>query len=410
MGEGIMNILIYGALGLAAVFLLLYFTALAKAGRQSVAHNAAQNNLKRLKEDDARQREIISSLKSSLANMEKDHSERSRVFMILLELARTLGGNLEKEKLPMLLIRIAQQLFDAEEVIFFKLIEEAQELVIAESIGLDAKIAPEIINKVGDGYVGHTAAKRVLMTKEDFETESNLIKQKLENTRDKRINPVLCIPLLIRNNVMGVVSVGKIARRSKEERNLLLIYQSLSSMALDNAVLFEKLYTKDKLTGLLNRRYFDERASDELSRAKRFGHKLSFALMDMDNYNAFVDSNGAKAGDKVLARIGQLLNEYVRKIDMSCRLDEDKFALALLETDKSQALQFAEKIKRIVDFDPTINDQAFASQRLTVSMAVMEFPEDGLTYEQLFKDAALKLLEVQAAGGNTIISNISRGI
>ncbi len=405
-----MNILIYGALGLAVVFLLLYFTALAKAGRQGVAHNAARNDLKRLKEDDARQREIISSLKSSLANMEKDHSERSRVFMILLELARTLGGNLEKEKLPMLLIRIAQQLFDAEEVIFFKLIEEAQELVIAESIGLDAKIAPEIINKVGDGYVGHTAAKRVLMTKEDFETESNLIKQKLENTRDKRINPVLCIPLLIRNNVMGVVSVGKIARRSKEERNLLLIYQSLSSMALDNAVLFEKLYTKDKLTGLLNRRYFDERASDELSRAKRFGHKLSFALMDMDNYNAFVDSNGAKAGDKVLARIGQLLNEYVRKIDMSCRLDEDKFAIALLETDKSQALQFAEKIKRIVDFDPTINDRAFASQRLTVSMAVMEFPEDGLTYEQLFKDAALKLSEVQAAGGNIIISNISRGV
>lgn len=404
-----MNILTYIALGLAAVFLVLFFIALTKAGRQGAAYNRAQKDLKRLKEDDARQRDIISSLKASLASMEKDHSERSRVFMILLELARTLGGNLDKEKLPMLLIRIAQQLFDAEEVIFFKLVEETQELRAAEAIGLDAAIVSEIINKVGDGYVGHTAAKRVLMTKEDFETESNLIKQKLENTRDKRINPVLCIPLLIRNNVMGVVSVGKIARRSKEERNFLLIYQSLSSMALDNAVLFEKLYTKDKLTGLLNRRYFDERASDELSRAKRFGHKLSFALMDLDNFRAFVDSNGHQAGDKVLARIGQLLNEYVRKIDISCRLDENKFAVALLETDKSQALQFAEKIKQIVDFDPTINDRAFASQRVTISLAVMEFPEDGITYEQLFKDAAFKLSEVQAAGGNIIISNIGRG-
>jgi diguanylate cyclase (GGDEF)-like protein len=398
--------MLYAALGLALLFLVLFLMSSAKAGQKSLACAQAQGELARLKDDDRRQREIIASLKSSVATMEKDHSERSRVFMVLLELARTLGGSLEKEKLPMLLLRIAQQLFDAEESIFFHFNEESGELTAAESVGLDPKVAETLCPKVGEGYVGHTAAKRVIMTKEDFETESNLVKQKLDSTRDRRINPVLCIPLVQRNSLLGVVSLGKIQRRSKEERNLLLIFQSLGSMALDNASLFEKLYTKDKLTGLLNRRYFDERASAELNRAKRFGHKLSFALMDLDNFRAFVESNGSQAGDKVLARIGLLLNEHVRRIDISCRMDEDKFAAALLETDKAQALMFAENIKKIIDYDVTINDQAFSSQRLSVSMAVMTFPDDGLSYEQMLHDAAISLSEVQSRGGNTIISEI----
>lgn len=394
------------AFGLAALFLVLFLIQSAKVGQKGLACSQAQGELARLKEDDRRQREIIASLKNSVATMEKDHSERSRVFMVLLELARTLGGSLEKEKLPMLLLRISQQLFDAEESIFFQVSEDTGELEAVESIGLDSKVAESLCQKVGEGYVGHTAAKRVIMTKEDFETESNLVKQKLENTRDKRINPILCIPLVQRNSLLGVVSLGKIQRRSKEERNLLLIFQSLGSMALDNASLFEKLYTKDKLTGLLNRRYFDERASAELNRAKRFGHKLSFALMDLDNFKAFVESNGSQAGDKVLSRIGMLLNEHVRRIDISCRMDEDKFAAALLETDKPQALMFAEKIKKIIDYDVTINDQAFSSQRLSVSLAVMTFPDDGLSYEQMLHDASAKLAEAQAQGGNRIISQI----
>lgn len=394
------------AFGLAAIFLVLFLMQSAKAGQKGLACSQAQGELARLKEDDRRHREIIASLKSSVATMEKDHSERSRVFMVLLELARTLGGSLEKEKLPMLLLRISQQLFDAEESIFFQISEDTGELAAVESIGIDPKVAESLNQKLGEGYVGHTAAKRVIMTKEDFETESNLVKQKLENTRDKRINPVLCIPLVQRNSLLGVVSLGKIQRRSKEERNLLLIFQSLGSMALDNASLFEKLYTKDKLTGLLNRRYFDERASAELNRAKRFGHKLSFALMDLDNFRSFVESNGSQAGDKMLSRIGLLLNEHVRRIDISCRMDEDKFAAALLETDKPQALMFAEKIKKIIDYDATINDQAFSSQRLSVSMAVMTFPDDGLSYDQMLHDASAKLAEVQAQGGNRIISQI----
>jgi diguanylate cyclase (GGDEF)-like protein len=394
-------------LGLAAIMFVVVIILSTKAGAREASLRAAQTELAKLKDEETRLRSLANNLKVSCNSMEKDQSEKTRSFMVLLELARTLGGNLEEDKLPALLLRIAQQLFDAEELAIFKPGDDGQEFTIFNSIGIDDKAVRALNVKLGDGYVGHTAAKRLIMTKEDFQKESNLVKQRLETTREPGLSPVYCIPLMQHNTLLGVVSVGKIARRPKDERDLLLIYQSLSSMAMDNARLFQQLYTKDKLTGLFNKRFFEERALAELSRAKRFGHKLSFALLDIDNFRVFKEANGSQAADRVIGRLGAILEEHVRKIDISSRWEADQFAVALLETERPQALQFAEKIKKIVDEDQAIHDQAFAVQRLTSSIAVFTFPDDGFSMHQLFDTAAKSLAQAQEQGGNVIIKDIT---
>ncbi|MBI5804961.1 diguanylate cyclase [candidate division TA06 bacterium] len=395
------------AFGLAALFGVLWLVCIGGAGKKAAEVKDAQEQLARLKMEDRRQSELIQNLKSNMANLEKEKNERGRVFMVLLELARTLSGNIEQEKLPPLLLRIAQQLFDAEELIFFRPVKDGHVLAPAAQIGLDERTAKTLNIKVGDGYVGHCAAKKLVMTKEDFATESNLIKQHIENTRESGIAPVLCLPLVQHNVLLGLVSIGKITHRAKEERNMLMIYQSLGSMAMENARMFDQLYTKDRMTDLFNWRYFEERAQAELSRSKRFGHKLSFTLLDLDNFTPFIQANGTQASEKVLAKVGALLNEYVRKIDVSCRMSEDSFAVALLETERVQAVQFAEKIKKIIEESLVNIDQAFASQSLTVTLAVMTFPDDGFTMAEMFDAAALKIKDAQAKGGSRVIKNIT---
>ncbi len=402
-----MNAMAFAGLALAAIMFVVVIVVSAKSGGTSASLRAVQGELSKLKDEESRLRSLANNLKVTCSNMEKDQSEKTRSFMVLLELARTLGGNLEEDKLPGLLLRIAQQLFDAEELAIFKPDEDGNEFTVFSAIGIDDKVLRELNIKLGDGYVGHTAAKRVIMTKEDFQKESNLIKQRLETTKEPGLNPVYCIPLMQHNTLLGVVSVGRVPRRAKDERDLLLIYQSLSSMAMDNARLFQQLYTKDKLTGLFNKRFFEERAQAELSRAKRFGHKLSFALLDIDNFKAFKESNGTQAADRVIGRLGAILEEHVRRIDLSSRWEADQFAVALLETERPQALQFAEKIKRIIDEDPAIHDQAFVAQRLTSSFAVFTFPDDGFSMHQLFEAAAKCLSDAQAKGGNVIIKEIT---
>ncbi|MDI6739627.1 MAG: sensor domain-containing diguanylate cyclase [Candidatus Edwardsbacteria bacterium] len=402
-----MNALTFIGLGLAAVMFVAVIVVSARLGAKMAALKAAQSELARLKDEENRLRSLASNLKANCTTMEKDQSEKTRSFMVLLELARTLGGNLEENKLPALLLRIAQQLFDAEELAIFKPGEDGHEFTVFDSIGIDDQAVRDLAVKLGDGYVGHTAAKRLIMTKEDFQKESNLVKQRLETTKEPGLNPVFCIPLMQHNTMLGVVTVGKVTRRAKDERDLLLIYQSLSSMAMDNARLFQQLYTKDKLTGLYNRRFFEERAQAELSRAKRFGHKLSFALLDIDNFKSFKEANGTQAAERVIGRVGAILEEHVRRIDISSRWEADQFAVALLETERPQALQFAEKIKRFIDEDPAIHDQAFAVQRLTSSIVVFTFPDDGFSMHQMFDAAGKRLVEAQAKGGNVVLREIT---
>ncbi|MDO9069810.1 MAG: hypothetical protein Q7W05_15330, partial [Deltaproteobacteria bacterium] len=98
------------AFGLAALFGVLWLVCLGGSGKKTVEAKDAREELARLKSDDRRQSELVQNLKSNMANLEKEKNERGRVFMVLLELARTLSGNIEQEKLPPLLLRIAQQL------------------------------------------------------------------------------------------------------------------------------------------------------------------------------------------------------------------------------------------------------------------------------------------------------------
>lgn len=399
-----MTMLFILAAAAAVMFFISLLVTSGKAAKLAMECKAREQEAARFSLEERRLKEMATNLRCTLTNLEKESHERSHAFMVLLELARTLGGKVEQEKLPHLLIRIAQQLFDAEELAFFRFNEGRQDLLVFSSIGIAPEVANNLIVKLGDGYVGHTAAKRVTMTKEDFQLESNLVKQKLEQTKEKGLTPVFCIPFIQHDILLGVVAAGRIQRRSKEERDLLLIYQSLGSMALDNARLFDQLSTKDTLTGLFNRRFFDDRSVTEVNRARRFGHRVSFALLDLDNYLSFIESNGAVAADKLLVRVGALLAEHVRKIDISCRLDEDKFGVILLETEKPQAVQFAEKIRRIINEDPAIRDQMFSHQQITVSIAVMTFPDDGITIPPLMEKAFKLLAEGQQKGGNIIIS------
>ena len=110
-----MTSLTFIGLGLAAIMFVVVVVISTKAGAREASLRAAQAELAKLKDEESRLRSLANNLKVSCNSMEKDQSEKTRSFMVLLELARTLGGNLEEDKLPALLLRIAQQLFDAEE-------------------------------------------------------------------------------------------------------------------------------------------------------------------------------------------------------------------------------------------------------------------------------------------------------
>lgn len=107
----------------------------------------------------------------------------------------------------------------------------------------------------------------------------------------------------------------------------------------------------DPLTGLYNRRYFDETLADHIEIATRYHRDLSLVLIDLDGFKQINDTLGHEAGDKALRQFAKLMRSNARTADIICRYGGDEFALLLPETNKENALRIIERLKKIIPTD-----------------------------------------------------------
>lgn len=102
----------------------------------------------------------------------------------------------------------------------------------------------------------------------------------------------------------------------------------------------------DPLTGLLNRRGFDEQASREFAHAGRDGRSIALATFDIDGFKPINDQWGHAVGDRVLVHLARVLDGESRAVDVAARLGGDEFAVLLPGSDETGAEAFAERVRR----------------------------------------------------------------
>jgi diguanylate cyclase (GGDEF)-like protein/putative nucleotidyltransferase with HDIG domain len=134
----------------------------------------------------------------------------------------------------------------------------------------------------------------------------------------------------------------------------------------------------DVLTGLLNRRGFEESFELELERARRGDHTLSVLVGDLDNFKRIHDRFGHHAGDLALVRASGMLEHRKRRIDTVARLGGEEFALIVPDADDHAAYMLAERLRAALR-------EAFADEPvpITISFGVASFPDQGETFESL---------------------------
>lgn len=104
--------------------------------------------------------------------------------------------------------------------------------------------------------------------------------------------------------------------------------------------------TRDWLTGLYNRRFFEETLDDHIEAAKRYDRKLSLILFDLDYFKQINDTQGHDAGDSILQKFAATLKSSARAADIICRYGGDEFAVILPETGPDSAQIFADRVKK----------------------------------------------------------------
>ncbi|MDR3641541.1 MAG: diguanylate cyclase [Humidesulfovibrio sp.] len=163
----------------------------------------------------------------------------------------------------------------------------------------------------------------------------------------------------------------------------------------------EEFAVRDELTGLLNRRSFNQEVPREMERFRRFGQCFSLLLLDLDRFKDFNDANGHSAGDQALQDVGRILTETARLYDRVIRYGGEEFAVILPQTNGDEAQAVAERIRLAV----ARHHVRFAGQDLapvTVSTGLACYPKDGLDMEGLVHNADKALYEAKALR-NTVL-------
>ncbi len=146
--------------------------------------------------------------------------------------------------------------------------------------------------------------------------------------------------------VFWEVPLRRVPRRVAELTTMLA---AETATTLDRAELMVRLETiarTDELTGLLNRRAWDEELPRELERAKRNGSPICVAIIDLDNFKSYNDQHGHQPGDRLLKLFASTWHTRLRQIDVLARYGGDEFALALAGCDLPTAKTIAEKLRQ----------------------------------------------------------------
>jgi diguanylate cyclase (GGDEF)-like protein len=165
-----------------------------------------------------------------------------------------------------------------------------------------------------------------------------------------------------------------------------------------NAKLKETSF-KDEVTGLYNRRFFSLRLEEEISRFRRFNHPVSVVVLDVDEFKSVNDEFGHAVGDETLRDIAQILMKHSRGINVVSRYGGDEFAVLLVETSKTGARLYADRIRHVVATFPFSHGKI-----VTASFGVASLPDDGATTsEGLFRAADEALYAAKRAGKNQVM-------
>jgi diguanylate cyclase (GGDEF)-like protein len=167
-----------------------------------------------------------------------------------------------------------------------------------------------------------------------------------------------------------------------------------------------QLSNADALTGVYNRRFFDDYFATEVERAMRFRGTVAIAMVDVDYFKQFNDRFGHAAGDQALRGVAVTLQRAVRRSDLVARYGGEEFVILFREASLDQAVALVEEIRREIQSTPhEIGDAR--PVHVTVSAGVASWPEDGPTVGDLLATADRRLFTAKDAGRNRVVGRVA---
>lgn len=211
----------------------------------------------------------------------------------------------------------------------------------------------------------------------------------------------LSLALKIDKQILGYL-VAKGIKEEDKDKFYILSQQFI--LGMERAILYHKvqeLAITDSLTGVFSRRYYLERANEEIARSKKFKYNFSLLMADIDHFKSYNDRYGHLVGDAILKEVAKVIRENVRQIDLVGRYGGEEFSFIFTETDKEEAGFAAERIRQAIE-EKTLRPYD-EDLKVTISIGIAGFPRDGKDIKSLIDKADAALYQAKNSGRNRVV-------
>jgi diguanylate cyclase (GGDEF)-like protein len=285
--------------------------------------------------------------------------------------------------------------------------ERAGELSVKAAVGPRADVARDARVRIGEGVAGTVLREGRPAVVRDVSKVAGL--RPAPDERRYKTRSFISYPIVVGGRKVGVLNMtDKAGGGDYDEADLGLLDLIAPQMALaldrvewhSKATQFQLLSITDPLTGLVNRRYLEERLQEELERSKRHRFAMSFMMVDIDDFKNYNDQHGHQAGDLALEMTAQCLKTALRSADVAARYGGEEFSILLPQTGLSEARVIAERIRRRIERTQFPHGKAQPLGAVTVSIGISSFGPEVDTPTSVIYAADRALYAAKSRGKN----------
>lgn len=335
-------------------------------------------------------------------------ARRNAELASLLEIGKTLISSLELRDVLQEIMSQVERLLQPKTWSLLLLDETTGELRFEIAVSPVATDLKGISLKVGEGIAGWVAQHGMPLLIPDV-TKDERFASHVAEAVEYPVSSILCVPLKIRDRVLGVIElINSKGEHVFEEGDLPLLgaVADFAAIAIDNARNYKRvseLVITDDLTGLYNARHFQEVLEYEIERARRYNSQVSVLFFDLDRFKSVNDTYGHLVGSRMISEIGRLVRQHIRSSDRGARYGGDEYIVVLPNTGKQGAIKVANNmLERFHSHDFKTDSGTIIA--ITASFGVATFPEDAADRDTLVRVADSAMYEAKEKGRDRVCS------
>ncbi len=338
--------------------------------------------------------------------LKRDYTALQQELAFFKEVSSNLASSLEFGDILGRIMEKMKRMIEAEAWSILLVDQETGELVFEKTSTRKTREIQKMRLKLGEGIAGWVAREGIPLVVPDVSKDERFM-GKLDKTVLIKTKSLICVPMTIRGQVLGVLEFDNKTTGepfTREDLDLLLRLVDLTAIAVERTSLYQKmteLALTDDLTKLFNSRYLNRTIEIEIQRSTRYKTSVSLIFMDIDYFKRINDQFGHLIGSKVLVEMGQLLLKSLRSVDIVARYGGDEFVIVLPQTTPSAAAVIAERMRKSIEQNTFLKKEGY-SLKLTASFGVASFPESARSKEELIKIADEAMYKVKHQTRNAV--------